>query len=111
MTTIQLLEKLRSKALVFTDVIAHIESIYNHSATGFTNGAQRNEAEQNQGSAKVLAFAKIENLSKEETLELFAEHYQAVLNTPEGIDHQNIRQFILNGWQGVAFDHEVLNVK
>ena len=69
---------------------------------------QENAADQNQGSAKVFAFAKLNELSKEDTLKLFAEHYQSVLDTPEGEDHQNIRQFILNGWDGVYFEGEVL---
>jgi HopJ type III effector protein. len=34
-------------------------------------------------------------------LSLFAEHYAAVLATPEATDHQNIRQFMQNGWDGI----------
>ncbi|HAD80214.1 MAG TPA: HopJ type III effector protein, partial [Flavobacteriaceae bacterium] len=44
-------------------------------------------------------------------LKLFAEHYQAVLETPEGTDHNNIRQFMQNGWDGVKFENEVLTKK
>lgn len=42
---------------------------------------------------------------------LFAEHYAAVLNTPEGTDHQNIRQFMQHGWDGVTFEGEALQAK
>ncbi|GAB2979514.1 hypothetical protein GCM10027049_13510 [Mucilaginibacter puniceus] len=51
------------------------------------------------------------NLSAADTLYLFAEHYQSVLANPDGIDHQNIRQFMANGWEGVVFEAEVLKVK
>ncbi|MDM1544084.1 HopJ type III effector protein [Empedobacter sp. 189-2] len=53
----------------------------------------------------------LDNLSKEDTLKLFAEHYEAVLATPEGTDHNNIRQFIKNGWEGLKFKNEVLTKK
>lgn len=72
------------------------------------NGDTYNEATQNQGSAKVLAFGRLNNLSKEDTLLLFAEHYQSVLDKPDASDHQNIRQFMANGWDGVVFEGEAL---
>jgi len=58
-----------------------------------------------------LAFASLNNLDKEQTLALFAEHYEAVLNDPEGDNHQNIRQFMLNGWDGVSFSGVALTLK
>jgi HopJ type III effector protein len=42
---------------------------------------------------------------------LFAEHYQAVLKTPDGTDHQNIRQFMLHGWEGIVFEGHALIAK
>ena len=62
-------------------------------------------------SAKVFTFAQINNLSKEDTLTLFAEHYQAVLNTRNATDHQNIRQFMAHGWPGVVFEGQALLAK
>ena len=103
-----ILKRLEEGTAKFNDVIGYIESKYIHNGTAFKNGLQENAADQNQGSAKVFAFAKLNELSKEDTLKLFAEHYQSVLDTPEGEDHQNIRQFILNGWDGVYFEGEVL---
>ncbi|MFI8142771.1 HopJ type III effector protein, partial [Acinetobacter baumannii] len=41
----------------------------------------------------------------------FAEHYASVLATPEGTDHQNIRQFMQNGWDGVKFEGQALTEK
>lgn len=95
----------------FLEVIQFIETQYYHRPTAFKNGTVYNEASQNQGSAKAFAFAKINGLNVADTLNLFAEHYQAVLATPEGTDHQNIRQFMINGWDGIVFEGEALTLK
>ncbi|MEN5195615.1 HopJ type III effector protein [Sphingobacterium faecium] len=107
----ELLSSLANKEIVFSDVLAYIAARYEHSPTAFTNGDQVNEETENQGSAKILAFASLNNLDKEQTLALFAEHYEAVLNDPEGDNHQNIRQFMLNGWDGVSFSGVALTLK
>lgn len=103
-----LLTQLQIKTANFADVIRFIEARYTPVPTAFRNGDQANAATENQGSAKLLSFAKLEGLSETDTLSLFAEHYAAVLATPEGIDHQNIRQFMLHGWAGVVFEGEAL---
>jgi len=108
---IYLLENVRTKKVQFADVIAFIEDSYVHTPTAFRNGQATNAADQNQGSAKVFAFASLSNLSKEQTLSLFAEHYDAVLETPEGTDHQNIRQFREHGWDGITFEGKALQPK
>ncbi len=106
-----LLAQLKDGSAKFADVLAFIEARYQHTPTAFQNGAQFNAATENQGSAKVLTFAKIEGLNQQDTLSLFAEHYASVLATPEAIDHQNIRQFMQNGWDGVKFEGEALTAK
>ena len=93
------------------EVIQFIEDRYQHHPTAFKNGAIYNEDSQNQGSAKVFAFAKMNALNATDTLWLFAEHYKAVLAIPEGTDHQNIRQFMINGWDGIVFEGEALTPK
>ena len=103
-----LLALLKSNSISFSEVIAHIEKDYQHQPTAFKNGNVYNESTQNQGSAKVFAFAKINNLELDDTLNLFAEHYQAVLATPNGTDHQNIRQFMIHGWEGIVFEGDAL---
>jgi hypothetical protein len=108
---IALFSSLKANKIPFTEVITFIETYYRHLPTAFKNGDVYNEATQNQGSAKVLAFAKLNNLSAEDTLDLFAEHYQSVLTHLDGVDHQNIRQFIKNGWEGVAFEGDALVLK
>lgn len=111
MTTSNLINSLQAKQIQFKDVLTHIDELYNYSPSAFKNGNQVNAETENQGSARVLFFAKLNNLSKEDTLWLFAEHYGSVLNHPDGTDHQNIRQFQLNGWDGVSFEKDVLILK
>ncbi|MBO9155185.1 HopJ type III effector protein [Chitinophaga sp. GCM10012297] len=106
-----LLQQLKNNSIQFKDVITFIESYYQHQPTAFKNGGTYNEAAQNQGSAKVFAFAQLNNLDKENTLYLFAEHYQSVLDHPYATDHQNIRQFMQHGWPGIMFEGEALRAK
>jgi hypothetical protein len=98
-----LLEGLKNHTITFKEVLEFIETDITHVPTAFKNGEAFNEATQNQGSAKVFTFAKKHEMSAADALYLFAEHYQAVLATPEAADHQNIRQFMIHGWQGLQF--------
>ncbi|MEY4589923.1 MAG: hypothetical protein RL497_1999 [Pseudomonadota bacterium] len=88
----------------FTDIISWIDQHYRFTPTTFQNGAQHNEANQNNGSCKVFALALLLQLTQEQTLALFCEHYQAVLKHPEATDHQNIRQFMQQGFNGLNFE-------
>ncbi|MDY6449351.1 HopJ type III effector protein [Acinetobacter faecalis] len=107
----ELLAQLNAGTAKFSDVIAFIEARYTHTPTAFKNGTQANAATENQGSAKVFSFAQINSLNQEQTLSLFAEHYASVLATPETTDHQNIRQFMIHGWDGISFDGTALIAK
>lgn len=104
----ELLAKSKGSQLQFQEVLDHIAEQYTYSPASFQNGSLKNLATENQGSAKVFYFAKLNNLSETDTLKLFAEHYQNVLDNPTGDGHQNIRQFMANGWAGVAFEADVL---
>lgn len=107
----ELLNQLQSGEAKFSDVIAFIEARYTHTPTAFQNGQQHNAATENQGSAKVFSFAQLNGLDQTQTLSLFAEHYASVLATPEATNHQNIRQFIQNSWNGIKFEGTALVVK
>ena len=107
----ELLAQLNNAEAKFADVIAFIEARYTHTPTAFQNGQQANAAHENQGSAKVFSFAQLNGLNQAQTLSLFAEHYASVLATPEATDHQNIRQFMLNGWDGITFEGQALTAK
>lgn len=97
--------------LPFKEIIDYINYNFDYTPSSFKNGALMNAENENQGSAKTLYFAKLNNLSVEDTLKLFAEHYQAVLDDKEGSSHQNIRNFMEFGWEGVEFEKEVLQPK
>lgn len=108
---ITLINELKSNSRTFKEVLEFIERDYSHQPTAFKNGEAHNEATQNQGSAKVFAFAQLNGLNEKDTLYLFAEHYQAVLSNPGGADHQNIRQFMAHGWAGIVFEGQALLAK
>ncbi|WP_445114793.1 HopJ type III effector protein [Acinetobacter sp. WZC-1] len=106
-----LLSQLDTGKAGFSDVIAYIDAHYTHTPTAFRNGQQHNTATENQGSAKIFSFARLHNLNPQQTLSLFAEHYRSVLNTPEASDHQNIRQFMQHGWDGIQFEQSALTAR
>lgn len=96
----------------FKDIIAFIDEHYDFTPTQFINGNTVNEAGQNNGSCKIFSFAQLNDLSKEETLHLFGEFYREdVLKNPEGSDHQNIRNFMESGWDGISFEGKALQRK
>jgi hypothetical protein len=97
-----------SSQVEFNDSIAFIDSFYHFTPTAFCNGNVENTAEQNHGSCKILSFGKIHQLGEQQTLRCFGGFYQSVINSPESDNHQNIRQFMLSGWDGVLFKGDAL---
>ncbi|OEF24607.1 HopJ type III effector protein [Vibrio rumoiensis] len=94
----------------FEQTIAVIDACFTFTPTAFTNGDVKNEAGQNNGSCKIFAFAQMHNLTEAQTLACFGKFYrQDVLEHPENDDHQNIRNFITHGWQGVHFSSPALS--
>lgn len=99
-------------SVAFDDTMAAIAASYDFTPAAFTNGETRNEAGQNSGSCKLFAFAMLNKLSKEQTLACFGAYYRDdVLTNPDGTDHQNIRNFMKYGWDGVKFDNLPLQPK
>jgi len=100
------------ESIQFEDSMTVIESNYNFTPTTFRNGETLNEAGQNNGSCKILAFGQLNGLSVDETLACFGQFYRDdVLGNPEGEDHQNIRNFMQSGWDGVSFHGAALMPK
>jgi hypothetical protein len=103
----------------FTEVMGKIDELYDSDAHrfGYSSGIgadgfeTENKAGVNMGSNKVFYFAKMHDFTEEMTLRLFCEHYQDVLDTPDGQSHLNIRSFMKNGWAGVRFEGETLRPK
>jgi HopJ type III effector protein len=114
MTLDALLKKLSNKpdTIEFTDTMAVIESLYVFTPTAFRNGELENAAGQNNGSCRLFAFAKLQDLNKEQTLACFGAYYRKdVLGHPEGTDHGNIRNFMKYGWDGVVHAAPPLRAK
>ena len=100
------LQNLQSKpdSIDFSDTMSIIDKLYHFTPCEFKNGNTVNEAGQNNGSCKLFAFASMHNLSEQETLACFGTYYRDdVLNNPAGDDHQNIRNFMQHGWNGIEF--------
>jgi len=108
------LEKIKQSPneITFPETIAVIEENYDFTPTAFKNGTQHNAAGENSGSCKLFAFAQMHHLSQSETLACFGAYYfEDVLGNPEGTNHQNIRNFIRLGWDGIQFEGNALTVK
>lgn len=103
------------EAVDFQDTMAAIDEHYHYSPTRFSNGLAEpmiNEAGRNEGSCKIFAFARLHDLTAEQTLSLFGDYYRKdVLDNPDGSDHQNIRRFMRDGWDGIVFSGEALQAK
>ncbi|SIQ00370.1 HopJ type III effector protein [Maribacter ulvicola] len=99
------------KEVSFSDTMVVIDSKYSFTPTAYTNGSVRNEAGQNSGSCKLFSFAIKEGLTKEETLTCFGSYYfDEVLLDLKGNSHQNIRNFMATGFEGLSFDGEALRL-
>lgn len=110
----KLLEQLNSQPenVEFEDVMTVVADNFDYTPSQFTNGDTVNEAGTNEGSCKIFAFAKLANLSPEQTLHCFGRFYRKdVLENPEGKDHANIRNFIKYGWDKVSFAQTALTEK
>ena len=110
----EFLQQLRDtpETLSFADTMAVIDAHYQFTETAFTNGSVSNAAGENNGSCKLLAFAKRHGLNETETLLCFGGYYRDdVLGNAAGDDHQNIRNFMRSGWSGVHFEGQPLRAK
>ena len=112
MTIQELNALLTEKPVDFKVVMEVIDSHYEFTPTAFKNGNTNNDANTNNGSCKLFSYAKINQLDKQSTLNAFGDYYTVdVLKNPTGDDHQNIRNFIEFGWNGIEFSGEALKFK
>lgn len=115
MTLDKLLQRIKTHpaSVEFQEVIATIEANYHYTPIRFTNGKGDdmvvNEAGSNEGSCKIFAFARLNDLNEAQTLACFGTYYREdVLQHPEGDDHANIRTFMRHGWDGMQFEGAAL---
>jgi len=92
------------ESIMFEDVIKLIDTYYESQLLEFRNGDLLNKQGENEGSAKLLSYAALADLDKETTLKLWGQYYREVKANPDGSDHQNIRNFMKYGWDGVPFE-------
>jgi len=127
MTIEEFKTKLREspKSINFSETMEVIESNYEFTPTSFVNGDLENKAGENSGSCKLFSFAKIQGLSLDETLACFVQglsqaetlacfgaiYFEEVLGDPAGTGHQNIRNFMKSGFEGLTMNGEALTVK
>ena len=107
MTLNTFLETLKSnpKQIEFSETMNIIEAHYEFTPTAFKNGTLNNGKGENSGSCKLFAFAVDQNLTAEEALACFGNYYfEDVLIHPDGTGHQNIRNFIKTGFEGLHFE-------
>ncbi|VAW91655.1 Type III effector HopPmaJ [hydrothermal vent metagenome] len=99
-------------SIEFDDTISVIDLLYHFEAGEFSNGELVNSPGQNSGSCKLFAFAQLQNFNTNETLACFGRYYREdVLANPDADNHQNIRNFIKTGWDGIKFKSTVLSKK
>ena len=115
MTQLQdFLKKLKESpdSIEFDETMAIIDRFYSYKPTAFDNGEIHNEAGQNEGSCKILSFARLQGLDMQQTLACFGSYYRNdVVKNPDGKNHLNIRNFMLSGWEGVRFKGNPLITK
>ncbi len=117
MSLLEFLEKIKlNETISFDDTIKIIAENYHYQPTEFENGLGENKtinaAGTNEGSCKIFSFAKINQLNEQQTLNLFGDFYRIdVLEDPNGTGHQNIRQFMKSGWEGIRFSRQALIAK
>ena len=111
-----LLKVKNNEPLSFGETMNVIAHHYDYTPTTFTNGLGHdkliNTAGSNEGSCKIFAFSLLNELSQQQTLNLFGDFYRKeVLNDPDGDSHQNIRHFMHDSWEGIGFTQAALTLK
>ena len=105
------LQQLNSDEHVFTTTLEFIETWFDFTPSAFQNGSVANAVDQNQGSCKVFALAQLLELTQEQALRCFGEHYRDVVATPEVDNHHNLRRLLKEGLADISFDSFPLTQK
>ena len=105
------LQLLTQDEFQFETTLAFIEQHCIFTPSAFNNGGVKNSVEQNQGSCKVFALAELLNLSQQQALSCFGQHYRDVLATPDVDNHHNLRRVLKEGLSNIRFDRFPLELK
>jgi len=117
-TLLSLVNKIKNtpQDIEFNDVINVISENYEYTPTLFRNGIEAdciiNQAQENEGSCKIFAFAQQHQLTEIQTLHCFGQYYRNdVLDHLDETNHANIRTFMKYGWDHIRFDDVALVAK
>jgi hypothetical protein len=105
------LQQLGQDNFQFEATLAFIEQQYHFTPSAFNNGEVSNTIEQNQGSCKVFALAQLLELTQQQALSCFGQHYRDVLATPTVDNHHNLRRVLKDGLGDIQFDRFPLEQK
>ena len=111
MTLNEFLERLdtQPESIEFEQTMQVIEDSYDFQPTVFTNGPNLNEKGTNEGSCKIFAFAELNELNSNQTLNCVGRYdREDVLQHPGNNDHGNIRQFMKTGLDAIQFENPAL---
>lgn len=114
MSLTRFLQKTKNNETIsFDETLIVITENYDYQPTLFSNGLKEkkliNPPGSNEGSCKIFSFAQIHQLDQQQTLNLFGDFYRKdVLENPQGTEHQNIRNFMQFGWEGINFNKHAL---
>ena len=109
MDMFELIGELNDAPVDFKKVIQVIDTEFDFYPTTFKNGEIINQQDTNNGSCKIFAFAQFNGLSQQATLNAFGDYYtKDVLENPDATNHQNIRNFMKYGWEGIKFEGQAL---
>jgi len=107
----EFLQQLPQTDFVFETTLEFIEAHYTFTASAFNNVGVINSDKQNQGSCKVFAFGQLFELTQQQALQCFGQHYLDVLATPEVDNHLHLRLVLKDGLADLPFDHFPLEKK
>lgn len=105
------LQQLNSDEHVFATTLEFIETWFDFTPSAFQNGSVANAVDQNQGSCKVFALAQLLELTQEQALRCFGEHYRDVVATQDVDNHHNLRRLLKEGLADISFDSFPLTQK
>ena len=92
------------ETIMLDDALNTIDALYEFTPVAFSNGSMRNQAGEAVRSCRIYAFSRLYNLTEQQTLLCFGEHYREVLADPGGTSHMTIRTFMKLGRAGVDFE-------
>lgn len=95
----------------FSSTLDFIAEWFEFTPSAFMNGNVANAVDQNQGSCKVFALAQLLELTNEQALRCFGEHYRDVVATPDVDNHHNLRRVLREGLENITFDQFPLTQK